>query len=218
MNWLDQLKTWLLLALLLGGSIACASPSVSGPTVASSKVVTVIKKPMAVHRKITNKPSTVGYPASFTVWQFHCVPALEYDVVGKKQTGKQQLVSLKITKADVQLSLVVTMNLTDFATKREIAHEEGHVKICSTAYARASLFAESAAQSIIGRVYQGQGDDMDMACKAAIQQAAAELTSQYRKGTVDYVNRVSQLYDKIDAKEKMPVDRAVNLAERQAFP
>jgi hypothetical protein len=216
----NRLTTVLLLAIHLGStSVEGNNASISKEPIEPNRgqgCVTVVKAPMTVQKRVSGKASAPGFPPAFTVWSFHCTPGFEYDIVDKKVAQEFQKVSLKITKAEVKISLSITITLPEHAGKRVIEHEEGHVKICASAYATAGKKAEDAAGAVIGRTFQGQGADLDLACQSALQKAASQLSASYRKGTVDYVNAVSHLYDKIDAKKALPVDVEIKLARKQA--
>lgn len=130
-----------------------------------------------------------------TQWDFHCVPEFKYEVTADRPGPKGRTVVIQITQVKAKLSLPITIWLPKDASAQLVQHEDGHVKICTDVYARAEDVIREAAKPLLKTVYQGEGKDAESACRVAIDEAGQALGSEYRRGTVDVVNRVSNTYD-----------------------
>ncbi|HEY9786684.1 MAG TPA: hypothetical protein V6D17_14880 [Candidatus Obscuribacterales bacterium] len=152
-----------------------------------------------------------------TNWDFHCYSDFDFDVVDDKPIPIGRRVALRIKQVRLRLELPITMYLPEQASLRVRAHEEGHVKICRTAYDSAYAIARDAAQKVVGREFKGDGKTFEQACRIALSNASQEIGRHYRAGTVDKVNTISAMYDRITSTRNDPsyVDTAIEQATRQ---
>ena len=125
-------------------------------------------------------------------------------------------VSVKITAVKAKLSLPIVVYAASTVSKRSLAHEYGHVTICTNRYSKAESIAEQAAHQVLGRVFEGKGNDFDSACRSAVERAVEEMSSAYRADTVDFVNAASVVYDRLEATKHMPIDAQIKAAETEA--
>jgi hypothetical protein len=172
--------------------------------------------PMKVGRRSLSLKQGEESNVAFTKWIFHLYPQITYDPLEKRQTAKGLMVKLKVTGVTANISLLVSISISPKADKRTIDHENGHVKICAKVYSTADKAARLAAETILGKTYEGLGKDEDAASRDALSKAAAELTSLYRARTVEYADRISKFYDEIDQKRHLSIDEEVRLAEGRA--
>lgn len=157
------------------------------------------KEPPSILRKIVEseqvKAGTLKDLNAETQWDFHCQPEFKYEVTAERAGPKGRTVVIQITQVKAKLSLPITVWLPKDAPQQLVQHEDGHVKICTDIYARAEEVVRDAAKPVLKTVYQGEGKDAESATKVAIDEASQALGSEYRRGTIDVVNRVSNTYD-----------------------
>lgn len=132
-----------------------------------------------------------------TNWFFRCNNDFEFDTVSSEEKPGACTVTIKIKKVHLKLDLPIVMYLPVNATDRVKAHELGHVKICEKAYQGAYDIAYDAGKKVIGKDFTATSKTMDQAFKLALREAGQEIGRQYRSQTVDRVNIVSSLYDRI---------------------
>lgn len=141
------------------------------------------------------------------------------DAIAKKspetRIEKAESVSLRITRARINLRLPITMWLPKNVDERLLSHEEGHRQIAEEVYQNADKTALSQASVIIGKAYTGTGPSHREAVANALNNAAAELNKEYSRETAQYSRLVSDIYDRLTrhGKNKKPVFFAV----REAF-
>jgi hypothetical protein len=124
-------------------------------------------------------------------------------------------VRLKITKVNCKLSLPIHIYLANAPSRRSVEHEYGHVRICQNVYAHADQVARQCATKLVGNEYEGSGRSHRAAAGAAVQKAIDELESSYRTATSDRVNRLSRIYDGIDATRQLPINTELRMAEAE---
>lgn len=154
-----------------------------------------------------------------THWRFKCVPKFRFDIVENKKSGRAPEetvnVRLRITNVNVFLGCPVIIYLPKLAKPEVVSHEDGHFKICKKVYDRdARSAAQSAAQSLIGKEFEGSGKSLESASQEALHHAAQDMGRAFRSKTIDYLDRVSAYYDQLTPQhpESKYVDACVEAA------
>lgn len=167
----------------------------------SDQTTSVVKMGMQVERKsfeAGNRPAGAPGPDkdAETKWEFTCVPELKFNIAGtRKDSAGRDVAIIEVTHAKVILGLPVTVWLPNGASKGLQEHEDGHVAICSRVYQHAEDAAREAVQPVLKTVFEGNGADVESACKDAVNHAGVAIGSEYRRITIERVGRVSRLYD-----------------------
>lgn len=178
--------------------------------------VFVSKQPIKISQKQIPSTLKLDHDGAWTRWYFHFFPELKFQIVDEKQSKTDYRVSIKVTNANIRLTLPIIVYTHADAPKRTTDHERGHVDICRHVYRNSETIARESAIALMRKVFQGQGPDRDSAISAAMRAASEELSAAYRKRTVDKVNRTSKIYDDIDLREELPIDQEVAKAEQLA--
>ncbi|MCA9805277.1 MAG: hypothetical protein KC777_25080 [Cyanobacteria bacterium HKST-UBA02] len=161
--------------------------------------VEVNKKPAEVEKKVfdaNHPPPEAAGRESTTVYKFVCESDMDYDVEEESQgsNGVWQ-VRLKVKRARANLSLPITVLLSQRIPNRRADFEDGHAKICERVYVDAHEPAYAACRRVIGREFSGQNKDRDSARKEAVNQARQEVNNQYANAVDAKVKDVFVIYD-----------------------
>lgn len=162
--------------------------------------VKIDRKPVTIERKNLDKTQVAKLTQqegreAHTDWVFACESDLGFHIESKDVSPGYAKVQLKITRVNLTLSLPIVIWAEKDARQSVIDHENGHVEICKRVYDDAEKSARLAADGIIGRTFMGQGDNLNDACKQALDLAMEDLHERYHKETLEVANRVSEAYD-----------------------
>jgi hypothetical protein len=171
-------------------------------------VVTVSAKADPV--KVTATPATVENqsfdPAKppkqlepgedgLTECSFSCDPHFTYHVVGQSQKAGSCMTTIKIDSIDVTIGLAVKIWLPNNAPKKLRDHEEGHRQICEEVYKGAEKAAREAGKALIGKTFEGTGDNCQKAEENALNAAVCAFCAAYGATTADAEGRIGDIYD-----------------------
>lgn len=146
-----------------------------------------------------------------TEWDFGCQNNFEFDVKEEyKKSNGDVFVSLCIKKAVISLVAPVTVWLPENATPEVVAHERGHEKICRMVYENSKKTARKAAESVIGKIFEGEGKNREQACSAALAQAQNYVCRIYHSEAAQDVDAISEIYDALDQNQKGRSEDLVN--------
>ncbi len=162
--------------------------------------VNIDRKPVSIERKNLDKAQIEKLikeegREAHTDWVFACESDLGFHVESKDVSPGYAKVQLKIIRVNLKLSLPIVIWAEKDARPSVIDHENGHVQICKRVYDDAEKSARLAADEIIGKTFMGQGDNLNDACKQALDLAMEDLHERYQKETLEVANRVSEAYD-----------------------
>lgn len=148
-----------------------------------------------------------------TEWDFGCQNNFEFDIKEEhKKSNGNYFVSLCIKKVHISLSAPVIIWLPENAAPEVVAHERGHEKICRLVYESSKKTAHKAAESVIGKIFEGEGKDRDEACSAALAQGQDYVCQIYHGEASQDVNAISEIYDALDQNQKERSEDLVNQA------
>lgn len=162
-----------------------------------------------------------------TDWKFSFRPEFEFDLIGNEKREKEYWAKIKVKTCKANIDLDVVSYVHEKVPRDVLDHEKGHVEICRRYYERAEDAAFAAAESVIGKEFEGCGHTEKVAITQALNQAGTASGLIYREKTVDQVNSVSYHYDSIvrehrrDKNEGFPplkeaVDGAFERHEKEA--
>lgn len=126
-------------------------------------------------------------------------------------TGKT-FVRLKIKNVKMILSAPILVWLPKSPAPNVVAHEKGHQDICVKVYSESEPVAHKAAQSVVGRSFEAEGDSREEACKKSLLQAQSVVCSIYHQDVSDYASSISEIYDALDESEKGEAQELVRRA------
>jgi hypothetical protein len=120
-------------------------------------------------------------------------------VAGDIDTLGPGSVNLIVDTADVNLSLPITVWLETNAPKNMIDNENGQVAISEYYYANIDVYAQQAAQAVMGKTFSGTGRDKQSAendaTHKAIQQIEQDILNHTRVRAVACNDRYDKLTD-----------------------
>lgn len=150
---------------------------------------------------------------ALTEWEFGCQTNFDFDIVeeSRMSTGKT-FVRLKIKSVKMILSAPILVWLPKNPAPSIVAHEKGHQDICVRVYSESESSAHKAAQTVVGKIFEAEGDSRDDACKKALQQAQFAICTIYHQDVSDYAGCISEIYDSLDETEKGEAEELVQRA------
>ncbi|MBS1955509.1 MAG: hypothetical protein JST89_15100 [Cyanobacteria bacterium SZAS-4] len=191
-------------------------------------LVLVEQEPISVKKEFFDRGSTQSKQvaeehnqSANTHWKFQCVPKFRFHIVKMTEANPRPgdhvvTVKLRITSVSVFLAAPVTIYLPKLAKPEVVSHEDGHFKICKKVYDRdARPAAQSAAQALIGKEFEGSGNSLELASQEALHHAAQEMGRGFRSKTIDYLDRVSAYYDQLTPQH--PESKYVDVCVEAAF-
>lgn len=215
-NWTTTIKQSMIVSL----SVALLSSCGTTPETRSAEPIKIQKAEPTVQWKRLNTAESLkesmdsaNLDAAATRWHFGIVPEFGFEIVEKGKKDNFQLVKVKITSVHLKISLPIKVLLSDKAEKVVEEHEKGHVEICKKYYEKAESEARRAAESVLGKTFEGMAPDEKAAMSQALITAGNEVGSSYNR-LVAVVNMVSEQYDKVMLKSqnKKPIKQAIEEA------
>lgn len=151
--------------------------------------------------------------SALTEWEFGCQTNFDFDIVeeSRMSTGKT-FVRLKVKKVKIILNAPILVWLPKNPAPDVVAHEKGHQDICTRVYSESDETARKAAQSVVGRSFESEGDTREEACKKALIQAQEVVCAIYHQDVSDYAGCISEIYDSLDEAEKGEAHELVSKA------
>lgn len=146
-----------------------------------------------------------------TRWLYKCHPELSYDIESEKTEGKLEFTTVRITKADINVSLLVTV-LQAYSGPLH-SHENGHLEICQRIYNNAESAAQDSCEHVLGKSFKGSGETRAKALEAALQQARDEVCIDYAGKTSHYADVVSGKYDELTGRGRNELDPSQAVGE-----
>ncbi|PWU00126.1 MAG: hypothetical protein C5B53_04465 [Candidatus Melainabacteria bacterium] len=213
-----RLPTFIFIVLVLLSNACSRNEPNTGKHKASEDkaAVAVERLPPEVQRKELDIPGRRGLRSEgpHTDWFFHCYTNFAYTLTDEQKSGTGTTVRITITKVNIKITLPIVMWIPKNAAQKVIDHEKGHVRICTRIYENAESAARDAATRVVGSNFQGQGDTVEAAYVEAVNKAAEEVCTTYRKNTADKADGVSKIYDDLTAGSTtlMSVDRSIDEA------
>lgn len=101
------------------------------------------------------------------------------NVGGQTRRTDASHATLTITQIKVTLQLNLTIWVPAEVTQHVVEHEEGHRRISEYYYQTADNLAEQIASAYMGRQIEISGADLDAESNKALEQTAADITSEY---------------------------------------
>ena len=136
-----------------------------------------------------------------TDWIFSIKPELNFSIKDERKDKKGYYLNLEVTGVKLNLALPVKTTVYEKAPQYILDHEKGHVEICTRIYERARTYAFDAANSTLGKTFEGFGSDRKLALSNALEMAAQDIAAPYRVNTAGVAERVSANYDRLCEKE-----------------
>ena len=153
-----------------------------------SKAAKKIKKRIF---NIKSPPADVGRNESTTLYKFGCDSDLDYKIEEEtKGSNGVYHIRLKVTRAKANLTLPITIWLSQIVPDKRSQIEDGHAKICD-----AHIPAKEACARALERTYYGQSTDRQRAIDEALNQAREEIKQQYIDAVESRVKDVYVIYD-----------------------
>jgi hypothetical protein len=146
-----------------------------------------------------------------TRWLYSCNPDLSYSVDSEKTEGKLDFVTVRITKADINVSLLVTV-LQAYSGPLH-SHENGHLEICQRIYNNAESIAEHSCALVIGKSFSASGETRAKAIENALSMARDEVCIDYSEKTSHIADLVSGKYDELTGRGRNDTDPAQAVGE-----
>lgn len=169
------------------------------PSYFKSSPIEITKTESTVEKKVFDKklpPTDVGKEESTTVYEFVCDSDVDYDVVDENKVSRNKSqVRIKVTRARANLKLPITVWLSQTIPNRRADFEDGHVKICQRIFVDAHEAANAACHRVIGRTFFGEGNDLEVAKKNAVEIAKQEIREQYVQSVGTKAKDVLLIYD-----------------------
>jgi hypothetical protein len=139
-----------------------------------------------------------GDEAAYTRSAFLCSAVVAYRVTAQKSDGPRSSATVQIESVKVELTLDNTLFLPKNATKKLIAHEQGHRQIAETIYqSGAEEAARRLASPLVGRTFTATGPDPDAAAAAASQAVMQKLCDDFMKTVPSRSATVNAIFDKL---------------------
>ena len=161
--------------------------------------VEVSKAAPQIEKRIFNiksPPADVGRDESTTLYKFGCDSDLDYKIEEEtKGSNGVYHIRLKVTRAKANLTLPITIWLSQIVPDKRSQIEDGHAKICERVYVDAHIPAKEACTRALERTYYGQSTDRQRAIDEALNQAREEIKQQYIDAVESRVKDVYVIYD-----------------------
>jgi len=147
------------------------------------------------------KKQVTDHEIARTDWMYSIQPELDIAIKDERKQQDGYHVWITLTGVKLKLALPIKTYVSEKAPNDVLNHEKGHVEICKRIYENSREYATKAANSAIGKTFEGFGTDRKLALSNALQIAAQEVTSPYRKDTSALADQVSSNYDLLCEKE-----------------
>ncbi len=188
----------LVIAALIATAInSCAKEKVS--IAVEPPAVTVEKLKDIVSKK--TDPSPPDHETARTDWRFSISPEIDFSIADEKKQQDGYHLWIVVTGVKLKIALPIATFISDQAPEYVVQHEKGHVSICRRVYANSRQYALDAANSVIGKKFEGFGADRKQALSNALQIVGQEIVSPYKAKTAAVADKVSSLYDQLCQKE-----------------
>jgi hypothetical protein len=202
MAWLTNgfFTSFISSACLIASLASCSNGDVSQP-------VSVTAAPLAVHTSHFKDSKSKDFRSldesllkdpnfdAFTIWFYHCFADFQTQDEHVDDTAGASSVRLKIKAVQIRLSCPITIWLAKDSPALVSEHEKGHVYICSKVYGRAPKVARDAALLVVGKSYNGMGNNVAAARRMAIAQAEGDIAQIFREEIVALADEISTAYD-----------------------
>ncbi len=186
------------LTMIIGLPLVIALVAVA-PSYFKSSPIEVTKSASTVEKKVFDKkfpPKEALKEESTTVYEYKCDGDVDYEVVDENKVSRNKSqVQIKITRARATLKLPITVWLSQTIPNRRADFEDGHVKVLQRIFVDAHEAANAACRRVIGRTFFGEGDDLEVAKKNAVEIAKQEIKSEYLQAVDTKAKDVLVIYD-----------------------
>ncbi|MBZ0184823.1 MAG: hypothetical protein K8F91_01135 [Candidatus Obscuribacterales bacterium] len=149
-----------------------------------------------------------------TRYHYNLSVNFDLDMVSKEKTESGYKVKIRPKDIRVTLTLPIIMWLPQNTTRKMLAHEEGHVRICEFIYYDAEKLVRFHAESMASSHFAGEGKTEAESVKVAYRRAAEDLNQIYRRYVFDYSRCVGEEYDRLTRHglDPLPEDIAIDKA------
>src|SRR5205085_12121367 len=137
----------------------------------------------------------------------------------EEKRGGKTINKIKIAGVNVNLSLKITIWVSDDKPKVIVEHEEGHRQISEYFYKDTDKVARSIAEKYVGQTYEAEGGDMEAASRKALDKVLTELSQKYMGQTQVISVRANEIFDEITnhgRNQKVTVEAAVKQSIERA--
>lgn len=175
-----------------------------GGCVSKPAEITVKVQPMKVETRFIEKlkpgekSPLAACEEALTDWKFGCKTGFDFEIVDKSELADEFLVNVRIKKATISLDAPVTIWISSNASEDTKMHEDAHVLICRRVYGEAEKTALAGAERVVKKEFQGGGSSLEAAVKEGLSLASEEICRYYHMAMVEKINRVSEIFDRLD--------------------
>ncbi len=175
--------------LVFAASIAAASSACT-----KEKVAITVEPPVVKVESLKNvickkqDPSPPDHETARTDWLFSISPELDFSIADEKKEPDGYHLWIEVTGVRLKVALPIATFISDQAPQYVVQHEKGHERICRRVYANSRQYALDAANSVIGKRFEGFGKDR-------------KIVSPYKAKTAGVADKVSSKYDQLCQKE-----------------
>jgi len=135
--------------------------------------------------------------AAVTVYSLGIETYVRYGYTQPKRGAGPVKINFKIADVTVKLKCTITEWLPENPPAALRAHEDGHRAIAEEFYKRGEAVARRLAAKELGRTVVGNGQDLEGAGNAAIEQVTTRVNGGYTKGIIDPCKVAQEKFDTI---------------------
>ncbi|MCC7529480.1 MAG: hypothetical protein IT342_13230 [Candidatus Melainabacteria bacterium] len=187
--------------------VFAASMAIATSACTKEKVAITVEPPVVKVERLKNvvckkqDPSPPDHETARTDWLFSISPEVDFSIADEKKEQDGYHLWIEVTGVRLKVALPIATFISDQAPQYVVQHERGHERICRRVYANSRQYALAAANSVIGRRFEGFGKDRKTALSDALQIAGQEIVSPYKAKTAFVADKVSSRYDQLCQKE-----------------
>ena len=146
----------------------------------------------------------------------HSEFATQIAVAGRTQFAGPGSVRFVVDAVEVDLSLPISVWVERNTPSQVIDHENGHIAIFKYYYANIDAYARRTAQQLVGKIFTGQGNDLQAARNNATHQAILQIESAILHETRDRAAACNDRYDRMTDYGRNPGSQTQAAAEAES--
>jgi hypothetical protein len=202
-------------------NLAACAP-VDDTSAPPDKITISAAKPVNTIRYLDNLyfPAALACGRAYTYWDFDCRPTVYIKELPQLRQPGQYV--FQATGAFVKISLKVTQWYPFGIQDKLRKHEEAHYKMCLHLYAKGTIAAREAAQSVVGKKITSSAGNLETAKDAAELELQRSIEADYRHNIAEQADVQGVIFDRItnhgmnDVNEKKGIKQALEEYEQQA--
>lgn len=133
--------------------------------------------------------------AAVTVSEFSCSAQMQVIIVEENQQGGQRHARARVESIHVTIGLNVTIWLPTNAPQKIRDHEIAHRAISDHYFDLGERTARALAEPCVGRIIEGDADDVNTAVDQAIKAAIREITGRYMSQIESRAGEAQKTFD-----------------------